>query len=125
MTGLDIAQAKLKRRKAVEGVATTEGVKRLTRLIAYYGVRNSELEDLHAGMDHTHAEVAWEDVSRISDPEMRSLMLNIEHELGKYLAWLILTGVISVNEGEYSTLQLGDWHGILNAGPSYDRVDWT
>lgn len=108
--GADIAEVIVARRRMVRRVADTPECKRLARLIAYYGVRNSEeLENLHASPD-----------SRMSDPEMRVLMLSVEHELGEYLSWLLLNGVIRTGRGEFSPLELGDWHGILDRGPSYD-----
>lgn len=69
--------------------------KLIARYIALHAVRNSELEDLHAG---THpdtktgnysdvkvvspfGEIPWTEVSRISNHEMRKLMLDIEKKI--------------------------------------------
>ncbi len=68
--------------------------KNLVRFMAEY-VRNSELENLHSGLSPSSAtgdfsdvkvvtpygEIPWKEVSRISDPEMRVLMLSIEKQL--------------------------------------------
>lgn len=68
--------------------------KNLARFIAEF-VRNSELENLHAGTTPSSAtgdfsdvkvvtpygEIPWNDVSRISDKEMRVLMLDIEKKM--------------------------------------------
>ena len=67
----------------------------LARFAAQYGVRNTELENLHAGKSpadghgsakHTKVvcgknEITWDQAKRFSDREMRSLMLNIEKQL--------------------------------------------
>ena len=67
----------------------------LARFAAQYGVRNTELENLHAGKSpadghgstrHTKVvcgknEIFWDQVKRFSDREMHSLMLNIEKQL--------------------------------------------
>ncbi len=64
----------------------------LARFIALHGVRNTELENLHAGItpssktgDYSdvvvltpYGEIPWNKLSRISDREMRILMLDIE-----------------------------------------------
>ncbi len=80
------------------------------RLIAYYGVRNTELENLH--------------VHNISDAEMRVLMLSVEEHIGRYLQCLIECGLLTLNAGTYSAADLHDYHQILLGGPSYDRKDW-
>lgn len=107
--GLDIVKAIHESRDAIGRIAAQAGMKRLARLVAYYGVRNSRLEDLH--------------VEHISDPEMRDLMLSVEHEIGDYLGWLVLHGVIQITNADFSPFALGDWHGILARGPSYDLDD--
>lgn len=64
---------------------------RLALALAETGVRNSQLEELHAGVspssatgDYTdvkvvtpYGQIAWSEVSRISDEEMKSLMMQI------------------------------------------------
>jgi hypothetical protein len=71
-----------------------EGQCTLIRFIAEKAIRNS-LEDLHAGISPStmsgdysdvkvvtpYGEIPWNDVSRISDKEMRTLMLEIEISL--------------------------------------------
>ena len=73
--------------------------KLLARLIAYHGVRNTELENLHAGKSPSsekgdfsdvkvltpYGEIPWNEVSRISDKEMRVLMLSVEKAIEKVL----------------------------------------
>lgn len=71
-------------------------LKKFAKLLTVEGVRNNtELEDLHAGIspssnvgDFTDVkvispdgEIEWNQLSRISDVEMRSLMLSIEKAL--------------------------------------------
>ena len=75
-------------------------LKALAKLIAVAGVRNNtDLEDLHSGTtpssktgDYSdvkvispYGEIEWNHVSRISDEEMRSLMLSIEFAIEKAL----------------------------------------
>lgn len=69
--------------------------KLLARYIALHGVRNTELEDLHCGTfpstktgDYSDVkvvspfgEIPWTEVSRISDQEMRKLMLDVEKKI--------------------------------------------
>ena len=78
----------------------TQEFKDIAKLLAVEGVRNNtDLEDLHAGIgprsktgDYSdvkvvtpYGEIEWNKVSRISDPEMRSLMLSVERALEKTL----------------------------------------
>ena len=68
----------------------------LAKFLAVMGVRNNtELEDLHCGISPSsktgdnsdvkvvtpYGEIEWNKLSRISDVEMRSLMLSIERAL--------------------------------------------
>lgn len=78
----------------------------MARYIAHAGVRNSELENLHAGVwpsskkgDYSdvkvvtpYGEIPWNKIGRISDPEMRVLMLNIERQIADCLHTLDLWG---------------------------------
>jgi len=72
----------------------------LARYIAAHGVRNTEmLESLHSGIfpksetgDFSdikvvtpYGEIPWKQLSRISDPEMRELMLGIEQMIAQVL----------------------------------------
>ncbi|MBX3164674.1 MAG: hypothetical protein KF900_09340 [Bacteroidetes bacterium] len=75
----------------------------IARYIALYGVRNTKVEDLHAGIfpktrtgDYSDVkvvtpfgEIAWTEVSRISDKEMRVLMLDIEKSIHNALDKLL------------------------------------
>ncbi len=86
-----------------EDMALAEDARILVRLFAEEGVRNTLLEDLHAGRvpvtqtgDYSDVTVVtpegtipWQDVSRLSDPEMRALMLNVEHKLAALLFALL------------------------------------
>ena len=71
-------------------------LKDMAKLLAVHGVRNNtELENLHAGKipssktgDYSdvkvvspYGEIEWNELSRISEEEMRSLMLSIERAL--------------------------------------------
>ena len=76
-------------------MAELSKTKLLTRFIAHHGVRNTMLEDLHAGTspssktgDYTdvkvvspYGEIPWNGLSRFSDTEMRKLMLDIEDHI--------------------------------------------
>ncbi|MCL2828490.1 MAG: hypothetical protein FWD99_07120 [Oscillospiraceae bacterium] len=68
----------------------------LAKLLAVEGVRNNtDLEDLHCGVSPSskigdysdvkvitpYGEIEWNQLSRISDEEMRSLMLSVERAL--------------------------------------------
>jgi hypothetical protein len=73
--------------------------KLLARYIACHGVRNSLLEDFHAGKvprsetgDYTdvfvstpYGDIPWQKLSRISNKEMRALMLDVEKLIYKVL----------------------------------------
>ena len=75
-------------------------LKKVAKLLAVMGVRNNtDLEELHAGItpssktgDYSdvkvitpYGEIEWNRLSRISDKEMRSLMLSIEQAIEKTL----------------------------------------
>ena len=76
------------------------------KLLAFYGVRNSSLEDLHAGIfpssktgDYKdvkvvspYGEIPWNRVSRISDEEMKPLMEDIVNRLYTFLFHLLTSG---------------------------------
>ena len=110
----------------------------IARFLAYYGVRNSALDNLHAGTEPSsvvgdysdvkvvspYGEIPWRETSRISDEEMRDLMLSVEEQIRGYLSKLVTAGVISVNPGPWSATDLGDWHSIAVLGPTYDRKGW-
>src|SRR5205814_2049496 len=75
-------------------------------MLAFHCVRNSSLEDLHAGIfpssktgDYTdvkvvspYGEIAWNRVSRISAEEMRRLSEDIMNRLYPFLFYLLLSG---------------------------------
>ena len=70
-----------------------------TRFVTHFGVRNTSLETLHAGTSPSsktgdysdvkvvtpYGEIPWKNVSRISDTELRALMLDIEKKVDKAL----------------------------------------
>ena len=79
-------------------ICTFTGMKRnklLARYIALHGVRNTELEELHSGISPStktgdysdvkvvspFGEIEWNEVSRISDREMRKLMIDVEAKI--------------------------------------------
>lgn len=115
-----------------------EHIETIARLLAYYGVRNSDLENLHAGTSPSsvtgdysdvkvvspYGEIPWSQLSRITDEEMRTLMLNVEEQVGRYLRVLERAGVITLHEGIWLSHDVGDYNGILHSGPTYDRTDW-
>lgn len=73
----------------------------LSRFLAVYGVRNTMLEDLHAGkypssktkdfsdvkVVSPYGEIPWNELSRINDKEMRELMLILKSH--NMIYWLI------------------------------------
>ena len=75
-------------------------------MLAFHCVRNSALEDLHAGVfpssktgDYTdvkvvspYGEIAWNRVSRISDEEMQRLSEDIVNRLYTFLFYLLRSG---------------------------------
>ena len=75
-------------------------------MLAFYCVRNSYLEDLHAGMfpssktgDYTdvkvvspYGEIAWNRLGRISDEEMKRLSEDIVNRLYTFLFHLLTSG---------------------------------
>jgi len=86
----------------------------LAKLLAVMGVRNNtDLENLHSGgsprsqtgdfsdvkVISPYGEIEWNNVSRISDKEMRSLMLSIEKALTN-----TLHAYISLNDKEKDSL---------------------
>jgi hypothetical protein len=80
--------------------------KRLAKLMALTCFRNTELEDFHAGTypssklgDYSDVkvvspfgEIPWEDVSRLSDDEMKVLMIEVVHYCYIFLTNLFASG---------------------------------
>jgi hypothetical protein len=78
---------------------------RLAKLIALESFRNSELEDLHAGKfpssqigDYSdvefvspYGEIAWNDLSRLDDDEMKALMIDVVNRCDQFLAGLFVS----------------------------------
>jgi len=108
---------------------TIDELKSLAKILAVMGVRNNtDLEDLHAGIspasktgDYSdvkvvtpYGEIEWNQLSRISDPEMRSLMLSVERALE-----LALCTYESLSEEERQILSM---HPMTHR--SYDREDY-
>jgi hypothetical protein len=79
---------------------------KFAKLLAFYCVRNSYLEELHAGIfpsskagDYSdvkvispYGEIAWNRVGRISDEEMKPLMEDIVNRLYTFLFHLLTSG---------------------------------
>lgn len=79
---------------------------KLAKLLAFHCVRNSYLEELHAGIfpssqtgDYTdvkvispYGEIAWNRVGRISDEEMRQLSEDIVNRLYTFLFHVLTRG---------------------------------
>jgi hypothetical protein len=75
-------------------------------MLAFHCVRNSSLEQLHAGVfpssktgDYTdvkvvspYGEIAWPRVSRMSDEEMKQLSEDIVNRLYTFLFYLLMSG---------------------------------
>jgi len=84
-----------------EELKTNESLrKRLAKLMALQCFRNSELEDFHAGVfPTTHVgdfsdvsvvspagEIPWNDLSRLNDQEMQSLMIDVVNHCYAFLS---------------------------------------
>jgi hypothetical protein len=79
--------------------------KRLAKLMALECFRNSKLEDFHAGTfpssqadDYSdvkvvspYGEIAWNNLSRLSDDEMKALMIDVVDRCDRFLASLIVS----------------------------------
>ena len=77
--------------------------KRLAKLMALECFRNSKLEDLHAGTfpcseadDYSdvkvvspYGEIAWNNLSRLNDHEMKALMIDVVNRCDTFLAGLV------------------------------------
>jgi hypothetical protein len=83
-----------------------ETAAKVAKMLAFYCVRNSALEDLHAGVfpssqtgDYRdvnvvspYGEIAWNRLSRISDAEMKPLMQEIVNRLYTFVYCLLAYG---------------------------------
>jgi len=92
-------------------------------------VRNTELENLHAGItpssktgDYSdvkvvtpYGEIPWDNLSRISDVEMRVLMLDVEQSLED--------GLTDLENAPAEALKAKVDH-LDKFGPSWDRKDF-
>jgi hypothetical protein len=79
---------------------------KFAKLLAFHCVRNSDLEDLHAGIspssqtgDDTdvkvislYGEIPWNEVGRMSDAEMKPLMEDIVNRLYTFLFHWLTSG---------------------------------
>jgi ligand-binding SRPBCC domain-containing protein len=87
---------------AHEITTNPEVLKRLAKYLALHCFRNTILEDLHAGItpnsqigDYTdvvvrspYGEIPWPDLSRLSDEEMKALMIDVVNKT--YQAMIVL-----------------------------------
>ena len=91
-------------KSALSELATNELVrKRLAKLMALECFRNSGLEDLHAGIypssqsgDYSdvkvvtpYGEISWERLGRVSDDEMKMLMIDVVDRCYEFLSELL------------------------------------
>jgi len=91
-------------KSAFSELATNELVrKRLAKLMALECFRNSGLEDLHAGIypssqsgDYSdvkvvtpYGEISWERLGRVSDDEMKMLMIDVVDRCYEFLSELL------------------------------------
>jgi hypothetical protein len=109
--------------------------KLLARFIALHGVRNSELENLHCGVtpstksgDYSdvkvvtpYGEIPWSDVSRISDVEMRKLMLDIEKKIKNALGAIEL---LERESGSKNFEKMLKEAMFANGGASWDNPQY-
>jgi hypothetical protein len=79
--------------------------KRLAKLMARECFRNSKLEDFHAGAfpssqadDYSdvkvvspYGEIAWNNLSRLNDAEMKTLMIDVVNRCDRFLAALLVS----------------------------------
>lgn len=68
-------------------------------------------------------EIPWDEVSRISDMEMRQLMLDIEEHIARIISVLITGGSIDLNVSGDQIARLLV-HMMGPGGPSWDREDY-
>jgi hypothetical protein len=87
----------------------------ISRLIVDSCVRNSFIEDLHAGQTpcsetgdfsdvkvvSPHGEIPWSELSRISDLEMRRLLLEVEQKINAFLS-LLFAGYSAAEDRDVS-----------------------
>jgi hypothetical protein len=91
-------------KSALTEIATDQLVmKRLAKLMALECFRNSKLEDLHAGIypssqsgDYSdvkvvtpYGEISWERLGRLSDDEMKMLMIDVVDRCYEFLSELL------------------------------------
>lgn len=108
--------------KTYRGKKLTDS-KVLARLLASKCVRDTIIEEFHSGVtpssktgDYSdvkvvspYGEIEWNKLSRLSDEEMRELMLYVEKTLESMLAFLQAKKVIKINKEDRSS------KGILEA----------
>ena len=82
--------------------------KRLAKLVARDCFRNTKLEDLHAGISPSsetgdysdvkvispYGEIPWKQLSRLSDEEMKALMIDVVDRCYDFLTVMFCTGKI-------------------------------
>lgn len=92
--------------------------KLIARLIALHGVRNTELENLHTGITPSSktgdfsdvfvvtpfGEIPWKNLSRISNVEMRNLMLDVEKKIRNVLKTIPLLEKEAGSEANFEKL---------------------
>jgi hypothetical protein len=98
---------------------------RLAKLMALECFRNSELENLHAGKfpssktgDYSdvkvvspYGEIAWNDLGRLSDDEMKVLMIDVVNHCDKFLHDLFVdAGGEAVIEGRKERDPVPKWY---------------
>lgn len=102
----------------------------MARYIAHYGVRNSILENFHAGITPSskqkdfsdvkvvtpYGEIPWKKLSRLSDKEMRALLLDIEKNIVRVLTnlpkMLEKAGTLEKYYEEIQYWGFGDGNGV-------------
>ncbi len=96
------------------------------------GVRDSNLEDLHAGKrpssrigDYSdvkvvgpYGEIPWKDLSRFNEQEMRALMFSIEVKIQSSLYELLKADILRINGKRLHLIE-----SYMDV--SWDREDWT
>jgi hypothetical protein len=120
--------------KSLEQVQSNEVVrKRLAKVMARECFRNTKLEDYHAGMfpsskagDYSDVkvvspfgEIAWNNLSRLDDQEMKALMIDVVDHCDRFLTELLVTGR---GDDLINTLTQRDaipmWHDPESSGSS-------
>jgi hypothetical protein len=111
----------------------------LARVLTRDCVRNTFLEDLHSGVSPSsktgdysdvkvvspYGEIPWNELSRISDEEMRKLMLEVENLIRQNLWTIFQQGAARFSDPDFIELlrlEVFDGYGISWDDPSHTKT---